>query len=303
MHSTLTIAVILVLLYLGLAGWVYVRQDALVYHPMAEISLTPADAGWDYDDLTLAASDGVNINAWFVPAPDARGVVLFCHGNAGNIGHRLDSIRIFRDLGLSVLIFDYRGFGRSEGRPSEAGTYLDVRAAWDFLVEEKGVEPGRIIIFGRSLGGAVAGYLAAQLGREKAPGALILESTFTSLPDMAARLYPFLPVRWLAKYSYNTLGRLGDIHAPVLVVHSPDDEIIPYAHGQALYAAAPEPKMFLEISGGHNAGFLTSGARYVEGLRSFLEGQVSRRYGDAVGGLDSEELSDAEERDGRYEVE
>ncbi|WP_031387525.1 alpha/beta hydrolase [Desulfonatronum thiodismutans] len=274
MHSTLTIAAILLLLYLGLAGWVFVRQDALVFLPTAEISLTPADAGWEYDDLTLSTSDGVNINAWFVPVEDARGVVLFCHGNAGNIGHRLDSIRIFRDLGLSVLIFDYRGFGRSEGRPSESGTYLDAQAAWAFLVEEKGVEPERIIVFGRSLGGAVAGHLAAHAGQEKPPGALILESTFTSLPDMAARLYPFLPVRWLAKYSYNTLGRLGDVHAPVLVVHSPEDEIIPYAHGQALYAAAPEPKMFLEISGGHNSGFLSSGAGYVEGLRSFLEGQV-----------------------------
>lgn len=274
MHSTLTIAVILVLLYLGLAGWVYVRQDALVYHPMAEITQTPAIYGLDYDDLTLSTSDGVNINAWFVPTQEARGVVLFCHGNAGNIGHRLDSIRIFRDLGLSVLIFDYRGFGRSQGRPSETGTYLDARAAWNFLVEEKGVEPERIIIFGRSLGGAVAAYLAAQLGQETTPGALILESTFTSLPDMAARLYPFLPVRWLAKYSYNTLGRLSDVHAPVLVVHSPGDEIIPSIHGQALYAAAPEPKMFLEISGGHNSGFLSSGAGYVEGLRSFLEGQV-----------------------------
>jgi uncharacterized protein len=274
MHSTLTIAVILVLLYLGLAGWVYVRQDAMVFHPMSEITLTPADAGWDYEDLTLSTSDGVNINAWFIPVEDARGVVLFCHGNAGNIGHRLDSIRIFHDLGLSVLIFDYRGFGRSQGRPSESGTYLDAQAAWAFLVEEKGIEPGRIILFGRSLGGAVAGYLAAHMEREKAPAALILESSFTSLPDMAARLYPFLPVRWLAKYSYNTLGRLGDVHVPVLVVHSPDDEIIPYAHGQALYAAALEPKMFLEISGGHNAGFLTSGAGYVEGLRGFLEQYV-----------------------------
>lgn len=282
MHSTLTIAAILVLLYLGLAGWISIRQDALVYHPTAEIPLTPADAGWIFEDLTLSTSDGVNINAWFVPVENARGVVLFCHGNAGNIGHRLDSIRIFRDLGLSVLIFDYRGFGLSEGRPSEAGTYLDVRAAWDFLVEEKGVEPWRIVIFGRSLGGAVAAHLAAQLAQEQdqkqdqeqAMGALILESAFTSLPDMAARLYPYLPVRWLAKYSYNTLGRIRDVHAPVLVVHSPGDEIVPFAHGQALYAAAPEPRMFLEISGGHNSGFLTSGAVYVDGLSAFLERYV-----------------------------
>ncbi|GAB6059153.1 alpha/beta hydrolase [Desulfonatronum parangueonense] len=270
MYTTVSIAVVAVLLYLGLTGLVYLRQDALIYYPVAEITQNPADHGWEFDDLTLRTQDGVNIHAWFVPVENARGVVLFCHGNAGNIGHRLDSIRIFRDLGLSVLIFDYRGFGRSEGQPSESGTYQDVRAAWKFLLAEKGVAPERIIIFGRSLGGAVATYLASS----QPVGALIIESAFTSLPDMAARLYPFLPVRWLAKYNYNSLARVSDVRAPVLVVHSPEDELIPFAHGQALYAAAPEPKMFLEISGGHNRGFLSSGAVYVEGLRSFLEQYV-----------------------------
>ncbi|SDB55154.1 hypothetical protein SAMN05660653_02745 [Desulfonatronum thiosulfatophilum] len=270
MYTTVSIAAVAVLLYLGLTGLVYLRQDALIYYPVAEIAQTPADYGWEFDDLTLRTEDGVNIHAWYVPVENARGVVLFCHGNAGNIGHRLDSIRIFRDLGLSVLIFDYRGFGNSEGRPSESGTYRDVRAAWKFLLEDKNVAPERIVVFGRSLGGAVATYLASS----QPVGALIIESAFTSLPDMAARLYPLLPVRWLAKYNYNSLARISDVQAPVLVVHSPEDELVPFAHGQALYATAPESKMFLEISGGHNMGFLSSGAVYVEGLRSFLEQYV-----------------------------
>lgn len=277
MQSTLTIAVIAVILYLGLAGWIYVRQDSMVFHPLGEILATPEVYGWEYEDIDLHTQDGVRLHAWYVPVEDARAVVLFCHGNAGNISHRLDSIRIFRDLGLSVLIFDYRGFGQSEGRPSEKGTYLDVRAAWDFLVTEKNAPPAHIVIFGRSLGGAVAAHLAADLNAEHAAGGLILESTFSSLPDMAARLYPFLPVRWLAKYSYNTLAQMGDIHSPVLVVHSPEDELIPFAHGQALYAAAPEPRMFLEISGGHNTGFLSSVVVYVDGLRSFLEQYVFQK--------------------------
>lgn len=267
MHTTASIAIIAVLLYVGLSGLMYLRQDALVYYPVAEIAHTPADMDWEFEDLTLRTQDGLDIHAWFVPLENPRGVVLFCHGNAGNIGQHLETVRILRDLGLSVLIFDYRGFGASEGQPSESGTYLDVQAAWNFLVEEKAVAPENIVVFGRSLGGAVATYLAA---RQKT-GALIIESTFTSLPDIAASLYPYLPVRWLAKYSYNSLARISDVQAPVLVVHSPDDDLTPFTHGQALYAAASEPKRFLEISGNHNSGFLTSGATYVEGLRSFLE--------------------------------
>jgi uncharacterized protein len=267
MHSALSVAIVVILVYLCLAGWVYIRQDGLVYHPLADIDMTPVDAGWDYEDVFLRTEDGIRLHAWFVPAEDARGALLFCHGNAGNISHRLDSIRIFRDLGLSVLIFDYRGFGRSEGRPGESGTYLDAQAAWAFLIREKDFASGRVVVFGRSLGGAVAAHLAAH----QPVGALILESTFTSLPDLAAHFYPYLPVRWLSKYRYNTLARLYDAQAPVLVVHSPQDELIPFAHGQALYAAAPEPKVFLEISGDHNTGFMTSRPVYVDGLRAFLE--------------------------------
>jgi fermentation-respiration switch protein FrsA (DUF1100 family) len=200
-----------------------------------------------------------------VPARQERGVILFFHGNAGNISHRLDTLEIFHTLGLSTFIIDYRGYGQSEGRPSEQGTYLDAEAAWRYLVEQRQVPPERMIIFGRSLGGAVAAWLA----QAHPPRALILESTFTSLPDMAATYLPFLPVRSLARFDYNTLARLPDIHCPVLVVHSPDDEVVPYSHGRQLFEAASEPKEFLELRGGHNEGFLISD-NYQAGLEAFI---------------------------------
>lgn len=269
MSSVFSVVLAVVVGYLLLTGWVYLSQDSMVYHPLSDLAGSPADIRLDFEDVWVTTRDGVRIHGWFVPASStSRRVVLFCHGNAGNISHRLDSLKIFHDLGLSVLIFDYRGFGLSQGRPSEAGTYLDAEAAWEHLVATRGFLPEEIIVFGRSLGGAVASHVAA----EKTVAALILESTFTSLPDLGASFYPYLPVRLIAKHRYDNLAHLQKVRCPVLVVHSPEDEMIPFAHGKALYAAAPEPKSFLEISGGHNHGFMTSGKAYVQGLRSFLEG-------------------------------
>ncbi|MBN1220466.1 MAG: alpha/beta hydrolase [Anaerolineae bacterium] len=254
------------ILYAGLVVFLFLIQGRLVYFPIRHLTATPADIGLTYEPMWLETGDGIKLSGWFVPAEPARGTVLFFHGNAGNISHRLDSITIFHGLGLSVLIIDYRGYGQSEGKPSEQGTYLDAEAAWRYLVEERRVAPDEVILFGRSLGGAVAAWLAEQ----HSPGALILESTFTSVPDIAARYYPFLPVRLLARIRYNTLARLPEINCPVLVVHSPDDDIIPYSHGEQLFAAAPEPKAFLKLKGGHNEGIFVSGQAYVAGLDSFI---------------------------------
>jgi fermentation-respiration switch protein FrsA (DUF1100 family) len=192
---------------------------------------------------------------------------LFCHGNAGNIWNRIDVIWMLHEMGFNVCIFDYRGYGKSEGRPTEAGTYADAEAVWKWLVETKGIAPGRIVVQGESLGGGVASWVA----EKKKPGALILESTFTSLPDMAARMYPFLPARWLCRFSYNTLARLPDIHCPVLVAHGKDDEMIPFAFGQRLFQAANEPKVFIELKGSHNDGRERSGREYEEMLKAFIE--------------------------------
>jgi pimeloyl-ACP methyl ester carboxylesterase len=261
-----TIIIVVVAAYIGLTLILFLFQSSFIYFPTHDSAGTPAAIGLAYEDIRFKTADGVALSGWYVPVEDSQQIVLFFHGNAGNITHRLESIGRFHRLGLSVFIVDYRGYGQSEGNVSEEGTYLDAEAAWGYLVEERGVEPEQIIIFGRSLGGAVAAWLAQQ----HPPKMLILESTFTSVPDMGARQFPFLPVRLLARIRYNTVDRLPQVPAPILIVHSPDDEIIPYSHGRRLFEVAPEPKEFLQITGGHNEGFVIS-RNYEEGLKSFIE--------------------------------
>ena len=265
-----TILLLAITGYAALVLIVYFNQSNLLFlpnMPSRTLIATPADAGLEYESLKITSSDGLSLDAWFIPGTGARSTLLFFHGNAGNISHRMDSLRLFHDLGLDILIFDYRGYGRSEGKPTEAGTYLDAEAVWRYLTEERGVSPGEIILFGRSLGAAVATWLAAR----HTPGALIIESAFTSVPEMAATLYPYLPVRLLSRLDYSTITDIGSVSSPVLVVHSRDDEIIPFSHGERIYAAAGEPRVFLEIRGGHNEGFMLSGRHYIEGLESFLQ--------------------------------
>lgn len=269
-----TIAAVLIValgLYAALVALAFVFQERLLYFPLKHLGTTPADIGLDYQAVTLETADGLTLGGWFIPAEPARAALLFFHGNAGNISHRLDSLAIFHRLGLSVLIIDYRGYGQSQGRPSEAGTYRDADAAWRYLTEFQQIPPERIIVFGRSLGGGVAAY-TAQTYR---PAALILESTFTSAPDLAAESYPFLPTRRLSRIQYNTRGRLPHIACPVLIVHSRDDQLIPFHHGRALAAAANEPKTLLPINGNHNEGFMLTGATYVAGLDEFISRYVS----------------------------
>jgi hypothetical protein len=262
--------------YAVLAVMLFFYQPNLLYFPNMpnrQIQATPEVIGLDYEQLTLATADDEQLDAWFIPADPARGTLLFFHGNAGNLSHRLDSIRLFNELGLSVLIFDYRGYGQSTGKPTEKGTYRDADAAWQYLVEQRGIPPEEIILFGRSLGASIAADLAT---RQTAAG-VILESAFTSVPDIAAQLYPWLPVRWLSRYRYNTRKNLADIHSPVLVVHSRNDEIIPYSNGERLYEAANEPKLFLELRGGHNDGFMVSGDSYIKGLEVFINEVLSEK--------------------------
>jgi len=269
MNGFISVVSIFAIGYAVLAGALFFYQPNLLYFPdmpSREIYATPKDVGLDFEPLILTTRDDEQLDAWFIPADPKRGVVLFCHGNAGNISHRLDSIRQFHELGLSVLIFDYRGYGQSSGKPTEKGTYRDADAAWHYLVEQRGIPPAHIILFGRSLGAPIA----ADLATRQTAAAVILESAFTSVPDVAARFYPWLPVRWLSRYQYNTEKKLANIHSPVMIVHSRDDEIIEYANGERLFEAANEPKQFLELRGGHNDGFMVSGKGYIQGLDTFL---------------------------------
>jgi fermentation-respiration switch protein FrsA (DUF1100 family) len=247
---------------------VYLMQGRMLYLsnvPGRTLTMTPADARMDYEDVSIETADGVTLHGWFI-AGRSRRVLIFFHGNAGNISHRLDSIRQFQNLGLSVLIIDYRGYGQSTGRTTESGIYRDADAIWRYLTETRGVRPNNVVIFGRSLGASVAARLAAQQN----PLALIVESSFTSVPDIAQELYPWLPARWLSRLSHATRDYIREVHCPVLVIHSSDDEIIPYHHGQAIFAAAPEPRTLLTLRGSHNDAFLWDESSYIEGLWTFL---------------------------------
>ncbi|MYH69433.1 MAG: alpha/beta hydrolase [Gammaproteobacteria bacterium] len=265
---------IILALCLGVMSLLYVFQEKMIFFPGKRIVDTPGSIGLHYEDVYLVTEDDVRIHGWYVPHVDEKATVLFFHGNAGNISHRLDSISIFHDLGLSVFIIDYRGYGRSEGRPSEKGTYRDAIAAWNYLVDERRLRPDEIILFGRSLGGGVAAGLAARVS----PAAVILESTFTSIKELGKHYYPYLPVSWIARVRYPVDEDISSFNCPVLVIHSEQDDVVPFSHGQRLFATAREPKMFLPISGDHNTGFLLSGDAYVEGMKRFLVTSLDARY-------------------------
>ncbi|HQH53248.1 MAG TPA: alpha/beta hydrolase [Candidatus Hydrogenedentes bacterium] len=250
----------------GLVALVGAAQRAMVFPATRGMLWAPAEAGWDYQDVALPV-DGQTTHGWYIPVDQPRGVILYSHGNGGNISGRMGGIAIWRDLGFDVLIYDYGGYGNSTGKPSERRCYKDIRAFWQWLTEERGVAPERVVLFGRSLGGAVA----ADLASEVTPGAVILESTFTSAVTMGKEAFPFFPVNLLLRHRFETEDKIGRVTAPLLIVHSPDDDIVPYHHGKALFEMAPEPKTFLEIAGNHNDGYSETGQRYIDGLSNFLE--------------------------------
>jgi fermentation-respiration switch protein FrsA (DUF1100 family) len=254
--------------YLLLVLLVYLMQARMLYLagvPGRSLDHTPADIGAEYRDEFIETADGVRLHGWHIRGDSDR-VLLFFHGNAGNISHRLESIRQFLQLGLSVFIIDYRGYGQSEGRTTEQGIYRDAEAAWRYLTEIDNTPRERIIVFGRSMGASAAAYLAAR----HRPLALIIESSFTSVPDIAKEYYPWLPVRWLSRLRHSAEDFVRKVESPVLVIHSRDDEIVPVRHGQAIFAAAREPKWFVELRGTHNDAFLRDEQKYLAGLRSFL---------------------------------
>jgi len=273
MRALATLLAGLALVYVALGVVLYLFQGSMVFLaglPGRALDATPEQAGLAYEDVSIDTADGERLHGWFVPTAQARGTLLFFHGNAGNISHRLESIQIFNRLGLDVLIVDYRGYGQSSGRPSEQGTYRDAQAAWDYLVEIRQIAPQRIVVFGRSLGGAVGAWLASQLADDEKPAAVIIESSFSSGADMARRLYPIYPARLLTRLRYPVVEYAARLACPVLVIHSRDDEIIPFAMGRAIYDAAGEPKDFIELRGDHNSGFWLSRDVYAAGLDQFL---------------------------------
>jgi len=266
-ESMTSYVIIFVLGLLLLNVWMYFQQPQMIFYPLRELSQNPADWGLDYEDVTLNTVDNVQLHGWYIPQQRSKQVLLFFHGNAGNISHRRDSIELFHRLGLNVFIIDYRGYGKSRGNPDEQGLYRDAAAAWDYLTEEKGIASDHILIFGRSLGGAVAARLAAGV---QARG-LILESTLSSARDFARTVFPILSRLVFTRYDFNTAENIQHVHYPVLVLHSPDDEIMPFHLGEKIFQAAQQPKHFVRMRGGHNNGFLQSQPEYAQEFDHWLQ--------------------------------
>lgn len=274
MSLVVSIVVALGAAYAVLVLLAWALQDRLLYIPDRTLDADPGVVGLDHREVTFTTEDGVTLHGWLVPHPDARFTVLFCHGNAGDIADRLFTLQVLHDLGLSVLIFDYRGYGRSEGSPSESGLYDDARAAWRFLVEDEGLPPEHVVVWGRSLGGAVA----ADLARQVRVGGLVVESTFNRAIDVARRHYGWLPVGRLMRFRFDAAEAVAATDVPKLFLHSPDDEVIPYELGTRLYDAAAPPKRRVDLRGGHNDGFGSSLPTVRGAIGDFL-GSLDRARG------------------------
>jgi len=244
------------------AIWLVLHQRHIVFKPSSELLGDPAILGFPYEDVFPRLANDVRVHGWWLPCPDSRKLVLYFAGSIGNISHELNTIAFLRDLGLNVLIVDYPGFGRSEGRPSENGCYLAAEAAWQLAAREKNVAPEDVIVFGRSLGGTVAARLAR---RHPDCGRLVIHSGFTSVPDVAARAYPFFPVRYFCYIRFNTLKQIRACRCPIVIMHPTADSVIPLRHSLRILEEAPEPKRFIPLRGNHygNEWQTTPGLRTV----------------------------------------
>ena len=257
----------LIIIPLVFVLWLRWSEPRMLYHPTRQIDQLPNQLGFAYDDVTLTAADGVHINGWFLPGRhDPRLTILFFHGNAGNISHRFEKFGVFRDLGVDTFGIDYRGYGRSDGQPNEEGTYRDALAAYEYLTQQRHVSPRTIVVYGESLGAAIAADLASKVD----VGGLVLEEAFTSTAAVGQGMFPFFPVRWLVRNQYDTLSKMPRVKVPVLILHSRDDEYFNMRHAQRLLAAANEPKQLVELQGGHNDAFLTSATIYHAALQEFF---------------------------------
>jgi len=262
----LEIAVVLFVAYWGLGFILYFKQPTFLYKPVRSVPYTPEEINLDFEDVGLRSEDGLRLNGWYIPVEGSEFTVLFCHGNGGNIMHRLDSINLLYELGVSCFVFDYRGYGNSQGKPSEEGTYLDAQAAYKWLTQIKKLPAEKIVILGKSLGGSIA----AQLTSTVEAAGLIIESAFTSYADIGQKFYPYMPVKWFARFSYRTIDYIREVHCPVMIIHSQNDEVVPFEFGLELYEAANEPKEFIEIFGSHNDGFLYSSETYKKAWSKYL---------------------------------
>lgn len=265
----LRIAIVAITIALTLFLLVPVMERRMVFHPVRypHGNWAPEEYSLQVEDHWFETEDGVRLHAWHVRSSSPVGrTLLWSQGNAGNMSYRLENMRLLVDHGFDVFIFDYRGYGRSDGRPTEVGIYADGRAAHDYLVQQLGVAPQDIILFGRSLGSTVAVDLALQ----REVRGVILEAPLTNARDMARRIVPVLPVHWVISSRLDSLAKIENVNVPLLVIHGDRDNVVPFEQGKRLYEAANEPKRFLTVPGaGHNDAFLVGGEEYFEELRRF----------------------------------
>ncbi len=256
---------ILVLVYLGLLFLLFACQKQIIFPATRGAIRSPDVLGWAYENLALDV-DGETTHGWFLTVDQAKGTILFSHGNGGNIDLWLDAVAVYRRMGFNVLLYDYGGYGLSTGKPSEKRCYADIRAMWRWLTETKGLPESSIILVGRSLGAAVT----AQLALEVEARAVVLESPFLSIPAMAKRSFPFFPARLLVRHVFDNEAKVGHIAAPLLIVHSREDTLVPFDHGRRLFEVAQPPKSFLEVHGDHNEWSLVSEEEYERGFLDFV---------------------------------
>ncbi|MCK4373244.1 MAG: alpha/beta hydrolase [candidate division Zixibacteria bacterium] len=263
--------------FVAFGVYLYLIQDRMVFFPTRDLEASPGDIGLGFQEVRIDVTDGESIHAWYIPAPSGSHVtgqsgdggaptVLFCHGNAGNISHRLETIECLAALGANVMLFDYRGYGQSDGAPSETNMYADAAACYRWLTGSQGVRSDQIVLFGRSLGGAVAIELASRVDC----AGLIVESSFTSAKEMGRLMFPYFPIGLLLRYEFNSIQKIGQINCPLLVTHSPSDDLVPFAMGRRLYDRAVDPKRFVELKGGHNERDYMADGAYIEAVRAIL---------------------------------
>lgn len=264
MLKELIYLIVLVLIFL-ITYIKYVEYRGL-YYPAREIEFYPDTIGLKFEDIYITTEDGIKINGWFIWNPESRYTLLFCHGNAGNIGNRIDKINLLSGINLNIFIIDYRGFGKSEGRLHEKGLYLDAEASYDYLLNSRNIKQEQIIIYGESLGSAVAIDLASK----RSPKALIVEGSFSSGREMAKKIYPILP-GFLFSNSFNSINKIKKIDCPKLFIHSKEDEVVPFKLAEKLYREAKLPKEFIELEGQHNDAFLNDKEKYITSIASFID--------------------------------
>ncbi len=261
----------LVLMYVSAVAVVSLFQEKLIYHPSREIKHTPRERGLEYEDLKLQTADGVNISAWYVPHDTVKAHILFFHGNTGNIGNPMAELAKLHSLGYAVMLVDYHGYGQSEGTPSEQATYQDAQAAWNYLTVTRGIPAKSIVVMGESLGGGIAIDLASRVE----PGALVTKSTFTSMADVGALHAGWLPVRMILRHRYDSIDKVPNIKCPKLIIHTAGDKLIPIAQSRKLFAAAAEPKQFMETPGVHHAGGFMHSAEFARQMDEFIRNALA----------------------------